>query len=228
MNGKLWGVGIGPGDPELLTLKAARLIRECDVLAVPQTSGEKNVALDIVSGAVDIKEKNIVYLPFLMQKDPVKLRENHKKSAEELAGYLRQGKMVVFITLGDVSVFSTFSYLQTMIEEMGFETEICAGVPSFCAVAAKLKTSLTTMKHPLHIIPAVHADIEELLKLDGTKVFMKAGSSLEELREAVKNQGGLSAQGAANCGMEDEKIIRDLLQDDGTGSYFTTVIVKDK
>ena len=77
----LYGVGVGPGDPELLTLKAVRIIEQCEAIAVPRTSRGATVALDIVRGAVNLEGKTIVYLDFVMSRDPHVVAEGHRKAA---------------------------------------------------------------------------------------------------------------------------------------------------
>ncbi|MEA5082638.1 MAG: precorrin-2 C(20)-methyltransferase [Lachnospiraceae bacterium] len=222
--GKFFGIGVGPGDPELLTLKAVRVIKNTGVLAVPKTNGNKNVALDIVSKAIDISKKEILYLNFPMVKDKSILKEAHEENATKIADILNKGMDVAFLTLGDVSIYSTFSYVHRAIEKMGYDTEICAGVPSFCAVAAKLKVSLTSMKKPLHIIPAVHGDIKKSFALEGTKVFMKAGGNVKNIAKAAEHKG-FCVLGISDCGMESERQIVDFENDEF--GYFTTIVVKE-
>lgn len=222
--GKFFGIGVGPGDPELLTLKAFRVIENAGVLAVPKTNDSKNVALDIVSKAIDISKKEILFLDFPMVKDKSILKEAHEENASKIADILNKGRDVAFLTLGDVSIYSTFSYVHSKIEKMGYDTEICAGVPSFCAVAAKLKISLTSMKKPLHIIPAVHGDIEKTFELEGTKVFMKAGGSVKTIAKAA-NHRGFSVLGISDCGMDSERQITNFESDEF--GYFTTIVVKE-
>lgn len=221
--GKFYGIGVGPGDPELLTLKAVKIINSSLVLAVPKTKESKNVALNIASKVVDIADKEILYLDFPMVKDSVILETAHLRNAEKIAAILESGLDVAFLTLGDTSIYSTFSYVHKIIEEMGYYTEICAGVPSFCAVAAKLKISLTTMKKPLHIIPAVHKNIEKSLQLEGTKIFMKAGRSAKEIAKETEARGG-NVFGVSNCGMDSETCITNFEEKFG---YFTTLVVKE-
>lgn len=222
--GKFFGVGVGPGDPELLTLKAVRIIENIGVLAVPKTNDSKNVALDIVSKAINISNKEILYLNFPMVKDKSILKEAHEENACKISDILNKGLDVAFLTLGDVSIYSTFSYVHSIVEKMGYDTEICAGVPSFCAVAAKLKISLTSMKKPLHIIPAVHGDVEKSFDLDGTKVFMKAGGSAKTIAKVAEHKG-FSVLGISDCGMDSERKITDFENDEF--GYFTTIIVKE-
>ena len=89
-----------------------------------------------------------------MTRDPQLLRQSHQALAGRVLSFLRQGKSVAMLNLGDVSIYSTFSYLAELVEQAHFPTEWIPGVPSFCAVAAKLKTSLTVMDRPVQIIPA--------------------------------------------------------------------------
>lgn len=226
--GLLYGVGIGPGDSELITLKALRILKENKVLAVPQTKGEKNTALDIVSNALDISDKEILYINFPMTTDKELLKESHKKSAKLIISYLEKGENVVFISLGDISIYSTFGYINNIIKDMGYKTVMVPGIPSFCAVSSALGISLTDMKKPVHIIPAVHGNIEESIKLDGTKVFMKSGSSAEDLKKAVHENGLVEkAYAVTDCGFDTEKIFYDVNDITDKLGYFTTFIVKD-
>ena len=115
--GTFYGVGVGPGDPELLTLKAIRAMEHCPVIAAPETRGEKTLALDIARGAVDLSQKTILTLEFLMTRDKQKLEESHRAQARAVMEYLDQGQDVAMLNLGDVSIYSTFSYLLEIIKE---------------------------------------------------------------------------------------------------------------
>ena len=89
MAGKIYGVGVGPGDPELLTIKAARLIKNAGVIGIPAEHKETCKAYQIAAGAVEeIREKEVVPFPFLMTRDPERLKESHDRLAEKAAGYL--------------------------------------------------------------------------------------------------------------------------------------------
>ena len=110
MRGMLYGVGVGPGDPELMTLKAVRMIREADVVAVPGEHAKDTVAYQIAVQAVpelETKELLAIYMP--MTHDRAKMQENHQKGAKLLEKMLDAGKKVVFLTLGDPTIYSTFS-----------------------------------------------------------------------------------------------------------------------
>ena len=120
MAGKLYGLGIGPGDPELLTLKAVRLINESDVVFVPGTDPKDTVAYQITVQAVpELEDKEIVGIAMPMTKNLELLEETHEKGANKVAQYLSQGKQCVFLTLGDPTVYSTYMYIHKKIQNFG-------------------------------------------------------------------------------------------------------------
>lgn len=226
MSGKLYGVGVGPGDPELLTLKALRLIREADVIAVPGNTPKDSVAYKIVKGAYpQLDEKEMIAVPMPMTKDREKLEKAHAEGTEMVKEALDQGQKVVFLTLGDPTVYSTYMYVHKRIQEMGYETEIVSGITSFCAVAARLNMSLVEKAEPLHVIPASY-QIEDALKLPGTKVLMKAGKKMKEVKAQVKalNEEAVMIE---NCGMPAEKIYRSAEEIPEDAGYYSLIIVKD-
>ena len=135
---KLYGVGVGPGDPELMTLKAVRAIRECDVIAIPGSGQKINAAYTIVKKAVpEVEEKELAEIPMPMTRDSRKLEESHRAGTEQITAYLDQGKSVAFLTLGDPSVYSTYMYIHHRIVSRGYAAEMIPGIPSFCAAAAR-------------------------------------------------------------------------------------------
>ena len=151
-NGVLYGVSVGPGDPELMTLKAVRCLEKCPVIAAPQTAGGRMLALDIARGAVGLDGKTILPLRFAMSRDPEVLRASHEEAARAVKEYLDAGQDVAMLNLGDVSVYATFGYLQEILEAEGYKTVRIPGVPSFCAAAARLGQPLTGgMEAPLTI-----------------------------------------------------------------------------
>ena len=227
MRGKLYGVGVGPGDPELLTLKALRRIKEADVIAVPGEEPRDSVAYKIVKGAWEqLEEKPLMAVPMPMTKDPEKLKASHDTGAELIREKLDEGKKVAFLTLGDPTVYSTYLYIHKRIASMGYETEIVSGIPSFCAVAARLNTGLVEKAEPLHVIPASY-QIEDAMKLYGTKVLMKAGKKMNKVKEQLLS---MQAEGMMieNCGMPDEKIYKNVEEIPETAGYYSLIIIKEK
>ncbi len=229
--GICYGVGVGPGDPELMTLKAVRVLEACDVVAAPQTRQGSTLALDIARGAADLSGKEVLPLPFAMSRDAQAREAGHAQAVDAIAARLAQGKDVACVTLGDVGVFSTFAYLAEGLRAQGFEVRVVPGVTSFSAVAARLGEGLTEMDEPLHVIPAAACadELDALLDLPGTKVLMKSCGSLPQLVEALGRRGELGRVAlVANCGLPDELVCRDLTDFDPQKNpgYFTTVVVR--
>ena len=231
LKGTFYGVSVGPGDPELMTLQAVRLIRQCPVLAAPQTASGQMLALDIARSALGeaLDGKTIVPLYFAMSRDPAALVASHEKAAAAVRQDLDAGQDVAMLNLGDVSVYATFGYLQEILEAEGYKTVRIPGVPSFCAAAARLGQSLTGgMEAPLTIAPGRHA--AEVLAAPGTKVLMKSGRQLPETLAALAEAGllGRSAM-VCNCGLPDEEVWPDLSACDASrpAGYFATIIVKE-
>lgn len=227
MKGKLIGLGIGPGDPELLTLKALRVVKETEVIAVPGKVPENTVAYKIVSQAYpELKNKTLLPIDFLMTKDPVLLEESHNKGAKQIMEYLDKGENVAFLTLGDSTLYATYMYVHHIIASAGYDTEIVSGITSFCAVAARLNISLVEQSEELHVIPASY-QIFDALEMPGTKVLMKTASKMKEVK-AVLRQKNAEVLMIENCGMPDEKIYRGVEEIPDNAGYYSLIIVKDK
>lgn len=227
-NGILYGIGVGPGDPELMTLKAVKRIRESDIIAVPLSGRKKqsSLAYDIAKKAyppIEEKERLTIYFP--MTKDEGVLKDAHKKGTEEIKEYLEMGKQVGFLTLGDPTVYSTYMYIHKRIREEGFEAEIVNGIPSFCAAAAALSISLGENNEPIHIIPAAYG-INEDAALKGTNILMKAGKQMGEVKKGLAHIKK-EVYGAENCGMESERLYRGFEQIPEDGGYYSMIILKD-
>ena len=226
MKGIAYGVGVGPGDPELMTLKAVKLIKENEIFCVPGKDVRETVAYKIAVQAVpELAEKELVpiYMPMVM--DLEEQRRNHKKGAELIESYLDQGKNVVFLILGDSTVYCTFSYLQHILEDDGYETALVPGITSFCAAAARVNTSLCEWNEPLHVMPALHK-IGDDLGLPGNYVLMKSGSHMKEIKEMLR-ASGREVNVVENCGMDNEKIYRGVDEIPDEAGYFSLIIAKE-
>ncbi len=199
MRGIAYGVGVGPGDPELMTLKAVNIIKNCDVIAYPGESEETSVALNIVKAAVpEVVEKTLIRLSSPMVRDDDKIRDSHLDNAKTIENYLGEGKNVICLTLGDPTIYSTFSYIQDVLRQDGYETALISGVPSFCAAAARLNIPLATWQEEIHIVPSAHK--AELRLEDGTNyVLMKAGKNVGKIKEALEAQCGTRGEEAMNA-----------------------------
>lgn len=226
--GVLYGVGVGPGDPGLMTLKAVETIKRCPVVAAPRTRNGGMVALEIAKGAMDLSEKIVVPLDFAMTRDADERAASHRAAAAALRRHLDQGTPVAMLNLGDVSIYASFRYIADILVPEGYPMQMVSGVPSFCAAAAALGESLTDMETPLHIIPDGNAEIDGSLLANGTSVWMKSGSRLPELVRELQADGLLDkAMLVRNCGMADQYIQRGLDGARVEPGYFTVVIVKN-
>lgn len=227
MSGKLYGIGVGPGDPELLTLKAVRIIGECGIIAVPAERKEDSVAYKIVSKSINqIDHKQVIAIPMPMTKDKAVLEASHRSGTEKVISFLKEGKNVGFLTLGDPTVYSTYMYIHKMVKEKGYDTEIISGITSFCAVAARLNDGLVERSEELHIIPSSYG-INEALQYKGTKVLMKAGKKMKEIKESLKGSG-YNVSMVENCGMDNEKAYYNIDEINENSGYYSLIIVKEK
>ena len=227
MKGILYGVGVGPGDPELMTLKAVRLIKENEVIAVPGEKAEDTVAYKIAVQAVpELAEKELLSLHMPMTHDREELERNHEKAAETVISVLEQGKHVIFLTLGDPVIYSTFSYVQKRVEKRGYKTGIVSGITSFCAAGARLNTPLVEWNEPLHVLPAVHR-LESDLDQPGTYVLMKSGKKMGQVKRLLA-RSGRDVMMVENCGMEQEHVYRGLERIPENAGYYSLIIAKEK
>lgn len=226
MNGILYGVGVGPGDPEEMTLKAVRTIRENDLIAVPGEKAEDTVAYKIAVQAVpELREKELIAVPMPMIRDQELIRKSHDEAADQVEAYLKQGRNVVFLTLGDPTIYSTYMYVHKRIKARGYETKVISGIPSFCAAAACLNISLTEWNEELHVIPAVH-NIEQELNYPGTRVLMKSARKIGQVKEKlIRDQAEVCM--VENCGMDTQRIFRSAQEIPEDAGYYSLIIAKE-
>ena len=224
--GTLYGVGVGPGDRELITLKAIRILQSAQVIAAPDKGQGEQTALNIVSEWIGGKPVLSCSAP--MVHDRSVLDQAHTQAADQICDVLDQGKSVAFITLGHPTVYSTYIYIHRKVMERGYPVELVPGVPSFCAAAAKLNTSLCQGQERLLIVPACH-HVEDTFSVQANKVYMKAGRSLESLKAGLAAHGQLErASAACNVGMDNEQIVPHLADLEGAPGYFSVVLVREE
>lgn len=217
--GKFYAVGTGPGNPELLTLKAVNIIEKCQVIAAAESGGRDNIALKTASDYIGGKEVVICDMPMI--RDEVELGRIHDATSKQMAEILDEGKDIAFLTLGDPAVYSSAMYIFERVKALGYDAEMVPGITSFSASAAALGVSLCERAEPLHVIPASYKG-GEFDDLYGTKVYMKSGKGLQKLRERLHGRGAMMVE---NASMEDERIYTDLDGMEGEPGYFSLVIV---
>ena len=223
--GIVYGVGVGPGDPELMTLKAIRIIRENEVIAVPGNNAKQTLAYRIaVQSVPELAEKELLALSIPMGKDAAANRVEHCRCARMVESILAKGKNVVYLTLGDPAVYSSFSYIQHILQEDGYTVQLVSGITSFCAAAACLNVSLAEWDEPLHIIPALHMCGEELDSA-GNYVLMKSASRMGEVKQYLR-QSGKCVCAVENCGMPTQRVYRALEEIPDDAGYFSLIIAK--
>lgn len=229
MKGILYGIGVGPGDPRDITLKALDCIKQSDVIILPTKPKEECHAYRIVQQVYpEIEQKKIVCLPFLMVKDQAQLQKSHDEIYQQIADLLNQDKQVGFLTIGDPSIYATYSYIHKRVLQHHGRAQMISGVPSFCAVAAALGISLGEQREEIHIIPSSYP-IEHTAAWSGTKIYMKSGKKMAELKQLLSDQQSQQeVYAVSNCGMPDEQIMHGIAALDENSPYLTVVIVKEK
>lgn len=230
MTGKLYGIGTGPGDPELITMKAVRILGTADVVIVPESGSDKgSIALEIADEYISSKAE-IITLTFPMVNDEAEKKANRMKNAEVIRGLVESGKTVVFLTLGDPMLYSTYIYMLEQLVQSGIEIETVPGVTSFCASAAAGNTPLAKQNEELRIVPlSKDTDIARHLKDGDNVVFMKVSSdSIRLADELIKADGIMECLISSKCGRDEEFINHDINRLYDGVPYMTTVMVKIK
>ena len=230
MKGKLYGVSIGPGDPELLTLRSKRILEECDVIGYPvKEKGERSTALSIIDGIIDLDGREIREFVFSMDPNDSVRRGYERVVVSEVIPILEQGKDVALITLGDAGIYSTYMYVDQAVRGAGYESEIVPGINSFTFGASKAGLPLVMGDEGLCVVPMAK-DRDDLL-IDALRnfenvVIMKAFKSMAKVSEIMESCGVplTSATVLSNVGMSNEYI--GPLDVDRDYSYFTTILIK--
>ena len=234
MKGKLYGIGIGPGDPELITLKAVRVLEMVDVVAIPESRKEKgSIALDIardyLKPGVDILKLNFP----MIRKESTK-QKKREENAKKIKGLVDAGKNVAFLTLGDPMIYSTFIYIVENLKGYDIDIETIPGITSFCAVSSRVNMPLAKRNETLAIIPmGQNTDIKGYLENYDNLVFMKVTMDNDRLAEVIgkyrdENRDDVDIFIASNCGTPEEWISSNPEDLHGNLSYMTTLIVNSK
>ena len=227
---KFYGIGVGPGDPELMTLKSINYIKDSTCIILPAKDKESCHAYQIAAEVVpEIDRKELLFCPFPMTMKRDELVEFHNQVAEMVMDKLNVGKSVAFLTIGDPTLYSTYSYIREIVVNAGYEIDIVSGINSFSAVAARLGISLGDGSEQIHIIPG-SANLDSTMELSGTRIYMKSGKKLAELIERLRIQMDtkpLKIYSVSNCGMDSETVAYAIDEINTESGYLTIVIVKE-
>ncbi len=223
MTGKLYVIGVGPGDPELLTLKAIRILKEIPCICVPKGKEEaSSLALSIIKKAISIEDKEIIEAHFPMKKtrsvsssEAIDIEEKWQETITNISNRLSRGIDMAFITLGDPTIYSTFFYLFNRLISIhqDLNIEIIPGISSINASASKAMISLGLADDKIAIIPATYSigKLGEIIQTFDTIVFMKVHRVFDKVIELIKEMDLLKkAVYVKRAGMEDEKIFKDI------------------
>jgi len=250
MTGKLYVIGVGPGDPELMTLKAVRILKETPCIFVPKGREEgSSLALSIVRKELSLEGKELVELHFPMMKTaphpgPLPRGEREVLHVDDLTAkwneavhaivsVLEQGIDAAFITIGDPGLYSTFFYLYDKLLERkpALVIEIVPGISSINAAAARAGLYLGLGNERIAILPANYLDsLEETLEKFDTVVLMKVSKVFNTVRDTL-NRMNRAAQAiyVVRAGMDDERVYKDIGQvKEGDLNYFSLMIVRKR
>ncbi|NSW82380.1 MAG: precorrin-2 C(20)-methyltransferase [Syntrophothermus sp.] len=231
MLGVFYGIGVGSGDPELLTLKACKTLRLLDVLITPVTAEEKeslayNIVRDLLNHNVEV-----LFRRFPMSEDPAIWQESAAAVAEEIRILIENGKNVGFVTLGDPMFYSTYVYLLQELKRRGIDAQTIPGISSVTAACSKTGVSLAEKNERIAIVPAVyaHTDIQPILDAFDTVVFMKVKGDCSSLIERLERAGMKeTAVFVSRLGLDNERIVYDLDEIRGCNVNYLSLIIARK
>ncbi|RMF29463.1 MAG: precorrin-2 C(20)-methyltransferase [Candidatus Nitrosothermus koennekii] len=233
---KLYCIGVGPGDPELITLKGYKRLKECDTIFCPTArKGKESIALSIARSIIEersVKPK-IIELVFPMVKDKSMLEDAWKNNAKIIAEECTDNS--VYLCVGDPSLYSTFSYIYKELKNYDIDVEIIPGIASMLSFAAETKISLAEGDDILTIIPACY-DLDRAMKVadaSNTLIFLKDGRYFANVMKVLKNskfKKGRLAIAEDVSSNTSKALITDIssIKDIPVEKYFSIMVVKDE
>jgi len=235
----LIGIGVGPGDPELLTVKAVKAIQNADIIMCPASNEDRpSIAFSVVSSIIDkSKNQEIVKLIFPMTKDKDVLEQTWKRNAKIMAETVLSGKNVVYLTVGDPFLYSTWIYMHKDLKENypDMNISVIPGIVSIFTFAAKVGVSVAEGAEKVAIIPSCYdlSSVKEIAKHAESMIFLKDGRYFDQVIKVLKESGfpddSIFAIGQ-DLGTENEIIRKMTLGEvnDGTltTKYFSILVVK--
>lgn len=226
MSGKLYGLGLGPGDPELITMKAHRILTSVPVIAYPAPDTGPSFAREIASCWISPSQLEIpMVMPMRVERYPA--QEIYDQSASEIARHLEAGSDVGVLCEGDPFFYGSFMYVFERLADR-FEVEIVPGVSSIMAGAAALKRPMTARNDILTVIPAPVESAEMRARIDaaGAVAIMKVGRHFSRIRDLVAEMGLLDCAGyLERISLENERVmpLKDVTDD--AAPYFSLILI---
>ena len=228
--GIFFGIGVGPGDPELLTVKAINAIKNSDIIIAPKTEKKDgSVALTIAKPYLR-NDAQIVYQTFPMVTNFEEFHKIFEENEKEILKFLRAGKNVAFLTLGDPMFYSTYIYIFRLLKNSDVKIETVPGVPAFLAISSYINRPLVYGDDILTVIPATAEPkkIIDALKISDTAVLMKVYKNFDEVADILKNENmSDEAVLVSRCGLDDEKIITNIEEHKNEKlNYLSTILTR--
>ncbi len=230
MAGIIYGIGVGPGDPDLLTMKAVKALQNVDIIIAPRTEKKDgSVALDIARPYLKDSVR-IVYQVFPMVKEFEKDTAAWEENKKEILGFLEEGKNVAFLTLGDAMFYSTYIYVFRRLRKEGVNIETIPGIPAFIAMGSHLGWPLVEGNDVLSVIPAT-AGIEKarkVMEVSDNVVLMKVYRNFPEIADLLEKEGMMdSSVMVSRCGLPDEERIDDIAaRKSQPVNYLSTILAR--
>ncbi|MFD0917744.1 precorrin-2 C(20)-methyltransferase [Pseudahrensia aquimaris] len=226
MKGTLYGIGVGPGDPELLTMKAHRILTGAKVVAYPAPDSGESFAHSIVAQFLNADQIEIpIIVPMRVERFPAK--SVYDQAASEIASHLDSGADVVVLCEGDPFFYGSFMYLFERLAG-DYPCEVVPGISSLMASSAVLGRPLAARNDVLTIVPAPSDDetIETALTQADALAFIKVGRHLERVAGLI-NRAGLTGQAAylERVTLDNQKIMPLSAVDEGAAPYFSIILV---
>jgi precorrin-2/cobalt-factor-2 C20-methyltransferase len=229
--GTLYGIGVGPGDPELITLKAVNRLKKVDVVfAAASTKNEASLAQSIAAPHLHAGVE-VIRLDFPMTRDEALLAEAWRANADTVAGQLALGRDAAFLTLGDPLTYSTFGYLLRTLNGLLSQIPVVVipGVTSYQAAAAFTGRVLVESGENLAVVSGVaeEAELERILSAADSAVILKAYKNMPVIRRVLAKLGlADSAVFVTRLGHEGEEVITNLANVPDRPSYFSLLLVR--
>ena len=230
--GKLFGVGVGPGDPELITVKAVRVIKEADIIfTAASTKNTYSLAVEIASPYIS-PSTQIERLSFPMTKNPDEVETAWIHNAKQIAGSLKQGKNAVFLTLGDPTTYSTFGYILKKMDCIMPEADIetIPGITSFHAASARLNRILVEGEESLLVTSGAFGG-DQIRHINGVEnvAIVKAYKNIKDINKALKETGlNNRCVAVSKCGRKNEQIIENIDTLEKRAPDYWTLILASK
>jgi len=229
MTGTLHGVGVGPGDPELMTLRAHRLIAAAPVVAYPapdrSVAGGASFARSIAAGSI---RADAIEIPIVipMREDRYPAQEAYDRGAAEIAGHLAAGRDVVVLCEGDPFFYGSFMYLHARLADR-FRVEITPGVTSLTACAAALGRPLSARNQSLTVVPGPlpEAALKARVAAAEAVAIMKVGRHLPKIRRVLDDLGLIARAGYVERATLPDQVVRPLSEAPENAPYFSMILV---